>query len=72
MTDNTTTEPLFADYMTESEFAAEIDRSPRTLARWRRLRIGPPVTYFGRTPLYRRKGARQWLLSQEREQVRAG
>ena len=39
---------LLADYMTPDELAEELDRSPRTIARWARLRIGPPRTVIGR------------------------
>ena len=34
-------------YMTETELAAQLDRSPHTLARWRALDEGPPVTRIG-------------------------
>ncbi len=70
MTDNTTS-PLLADYLTPDELAEELDKSPRTIARWDNLRIGPPKTVIGKKPYYRREAVRQWLLRQEQEQARA-
>ena len=52
---------LLAEYATEHELAAELHKNPRTLARWRQLRIGPPVTMAGETPLYHRPSAVSWL-----------
>lgn len=60
------TSPILSEYMTEDEFAAEINKSPRTTARWRRLREGPPVTRVGRRVLYRRSAVAEWLKSLER------
>ena len=54
-------------YMTEDQLAAEIGRSVRTLARWRALGEGPPVTRIGRQILYRESSARAWLESLEEE-----
>ena len=62
---------LLDDYFTPDALAAELDKSPRTIARWDRLRIGPPRTMIGKKVFYRREAVRQWLLAQEREQVRA-
>src|SRR5262245_48948198 len=52
-------------YDTEEETAAELDVTPRTLKRWRFQRIGPPVTYAGRKPIYNRQSKRRWLESRE-------
>ena len=71
MTDNTNPTPLLADYMTPEQLAAELNKSPRTIDRWARLRIGPPRTVIGKKPYYRREAVREWMLSKEREQVRA-
>ena len=71
MTQNTDTMPLLADYLDPDELAAELNKSPRTIARWDSLRIGPPKTLIGKKPYYRREAVRQWLLRQEREQARA-
>ena len=58
---------LLDEYFTRPELAAELGKSERTLERWERLRIGPPVTRLGITPLYNIKGARTWLRAQEQE-----
>ena len=63
---------LLDDYLTPDDLAAELGKSPRTIARWDRLRIGPPKTVIGKKPYYRREAVRTWMLAQEREQVRAG
>jgi hypothetical protein len=55
-----------ADYQSENELAEELDRSPRTLARWRVARIGPPYVVIGRRILYRRAAVAEWLLRHER------
>ena len=52
---------LLDDDFTRREMAAELGKSERTLERWERLRIGPPVTRNGITPLYNKSGARGWL-----------
>ena len=57
---------LLDNYYTRPELAAELNKSERTLERWERLRIGPPVTRNGITPLYYKSGARGWLRSQKR------
>ena len=55
-----------SQYLTELEFARGIKKSVRTVQRFRRLRIGPPVTYVGKTPMYRCAGIATWLLAQEK------
>ncbi len=57
---------LLEGFDTEAECARGINKSPRTLQRWRRLKIGPPVTLIGKTILYRRDGVREWLLGREK------
>jgi Helix-turn-helix domain len=42
------------DWMDEEEAAAEVRKSVRTLRAWRRRRVGPPYTLFGRTIRYHR------------------
>jgi transposase len=44
----------FDEWLSEREAAAEIGKSTRTLRVWRRKRIGPPYTMFGRTVKYRK------------------
>jgi len=57
---------LLADYASEEEIAAEFDVSTRTLARWRRMRVGPPHTAIGRKWYYKRSSVAAWLDRQER------
>jgi hypothetical protein len=45
---------MLDEWMSEAEAAAEIDKTVRTLREWRRRRIGPPYSYFGRTVRYHR------------------
>ncbi len=71
MTENTNTSKLLDEYLSPEQLADELEKSPRTIARWDSLRIGPPKTVIGKKPYYRREAVRQWLLAQEREQVRA-
>ncbi len=62
---------LLDDYLTPDQLAEELDKSPRTIARWDSLRIGPPKTLVGKRPLYRRDAVREWLLRREQAQTRA-
>ncbi len=61
---------LLDDYFTPAELGVELKKSERTIARWDRLRIGPPKTVIGKKPYYRREAVRKWLLRQERGQAR--
>jgi hypothetical protein len=54
---------ILDDYRTEQDLAAELGVKPSTLERWRRLRIGPPWTYKGKTPLGHIDEWRDWLRS---------
>jgi hypothetical protein len=56
---------LLSDYLSAPELASEFKISSRTLARWDKLRIGPPVTYVGRVKMYYRPSAAEWLRSRE-------
>ncbi len=60
---------LLEDYLTPDQLAEELGKSVRTIARWDRLRIGPPKTLVGKRPFYRRDAVRQWLLRKERAQM---
>jgi hypothetical protein len=61
---------LLDGYVTETELARELKRSERTLIRWRVKREGPPVTFVGRTPMYRLDSAIAWLKSRETRGIR--
>ena len=58
---------LLGEFLTRAEMAKDLGKSVRTLERWDRLGIGPPVTRNGITPLYNVDSARAWLRAQERE-----
>jgi hypothetical protein len=64
------TTKLLLGYLTEPELARELKRSRRTVIRWRVERRGPPVTYVGRTPMYRLDSAIAWLKSRETRAIR--
>jgi hypothetical protein len=61
---------ILSEYAPEAEVAKQLGKSPRTLARWRMLRIGPPPTQIGRETVYRIDAVRDWLQSRERKLVR--
>jgi hypothetical protein len=67
---NITGKSVLDDYDTEEVVAAQLGVSTRTLARWRSLRIGPPVTYVGRKPFYYRPITAAWLRGREIPMVR--
>ena len=55
------------DYLTEADLARELDKSKRTLERWRRLRIGPTPTIVGNRILYAITDVQIWLRAQRQE-----
>jgi hypothetical protein len=58
-------EHILEGYVGETEAAAQIKRTTRTLKRWRAIRQGPPfVKAFGRT-YYHVPSLRDWLLRQQ-------
>ena len=57
-------------YDDEETTAKELGVSTRTLKTWRRLRIGPPVTFIGRRPTYNRASKQAWLKSREQPMPR--
>ena len=61
---------ILEDYLSESEAASQLRKTPRTLQRWRQQRQGPAVTYIGRNPYYQRSSIQQWLATLERPMVR--
>jgi hypothetical protein len=42
------------EWLSEKQAAVAAGKSVRTLRAWRRKRVGPPYTYFGRTIKYRK------------------
>ncbi len=53
------------DFWEADQAAAYVGRKPRTLKSWRDNRVGPPVTYVGNKPYYRKESLKKWLLSLE-------
>ena len=62
---------LLRDFMTRPELAEALGVAVRTVERWHVLREGPPRVRMGQRVLYRRDAVRQWLLSRERDDIRA-
>ena len=52
-------------YRTTEEIAVIFDKHPKTIARWRQLRIGPPFVRVGKTVLYPDEGWKQYLKDLE-------
>lgn len=61
---------LLGDYWSEAELAKEINKSLRTVRKWREQKIGPPYAMLGKTPIYPKPGSRDWMKSLERQPVR--
>ncbi|EIC20818.1 helix-turn-helix domain-containing protein [Thiorhodovibrio frisius] len=61
---------LEGEYLEEDSAAAYLGVTRRTLQRWWSERIGPPRTYIGRKPWYRRAALQKWLLDNERTPAR--
>jgi hypothetical protein len=55
-----------ANYYTRAELAAELGKTVKTLERWARERIGPPVTVVVVDDYYYKPSVEKWLRSQER------
>ena len=58
---------ILDDYLTEHALAIQLDKSERTLQRWRRLRIGPTPTIVGNRIPYAVEDVRAWLRAQRPE-----
>ena len=63
--------PILEDFFREEALAAELDKGVRTVREWRRLCLGPPVTWIGRTPYYRIESVKNWLAGREKKAPRA-
>lgn len=55
--------PLLSHKLTTDELARELKRSPATLIRWRRLRVGPPYIRLQGRVLYDRSQVENWMRS---------
>jgi hypothetical protein len=62
---------ILAGYMTPKNLAQALGVSERTVARWHRLREGPPRVEFGRKVFYRLESVNTWIASCERPEARA-
>ena len=62
---------VLAGYLTESDLAAQLNKSVRTLQSWRAQRRGPPWTQIGSTIVYSEDGTRAWLKTLEQQPVRS-
>jgi hypothetical protein len=58
---------LLDDWLTAKQTARQLKKSERTLGLWHRKGIGPPRSYNGKTPLYRRAAVEEWLLNREQK-----
>ena len=56
---------ILSGYLRERELAAQLGVNPRTCARWRAARTGPPYTRVGKVVLYKIESVRSWLDSRE-------
>ena len=60
--DTDDTGSVLSDYIEGDEgLARELNKSPRTIMRWRALGEAPPCTRIGRDIWYSRKAVRDWL-----------
>lgn len=55
---------LLSTKLTTLQLAVELNRSPETLVRWRRLRCGPPFVRMQGRVLYDRNDVERWLDAQ--------
>lgn len=62
-----TPETIFADLISEAEYARQRCKSLRQIRRERAAGQGPKVIWLGRQPFYRIEAIREWVLAQERE-----
>ena len=59
---------LLDDYWTKDEFADVMNKSPRTIQRWRAMGKGPAVTKLpGGQEIIRHETGRKWLRGLEEE-----
>ena len=62
---------ILENHLPETEAAAEIHKTPRTLQNWRQRGQGPAWTRIGKTVYYSRDAILTWLKSQEQQPVRS-
>jgi len=54
---------ILAEFVSEKILARQLGHHPRTLARWRQQRVGPPFVMVGRQIRYSVPAARAWLAA---------
>ena len=54
---------VLAGFISEHEFAKQLGLHTRTVAQWRKSKVGPVVTMLGRLPYYSEKNVHEWLHS---------
>ena len=63
MTNQTNTSSLLDGWLPEKETARQLNKSTRTLKRWRDKRVGPPYRQVGRDFIYHVQTTREWLAA---------
>jgi hypothetical protein len=58
-----TSSGIMAGFAPEKEVALELGVTTRTLARWRKMQIGPPYVRTGRDVIYNIERAKHWLAA---------
>jgi hypothetical protein len=66
ISDNTSGRSILSGYLTTEQLAEALNKSPRTIARWRALGEGPPITLLGREILYKEASVVGWLESRQK------
>jgi hypothetical protein len=62
---------LAEEFLTQKQTAKFLKRTPRQLQTWDKLGIGPPKIAFQKLVLYRKSALLDWLVSHEKQPVRA-
>jgi hypothetical protein len=62
---------ILAGYLSESDLAAQLNKTVRTLQSWRQQRKGPPWVQIGSSIYYPEDGGRAWLKTLEQQPVRS-
>jgi hypothetical protein len=57
---------ILKDYISQTDLAAQLGKSVKTLVRWELDGKGPPVTRIGREVFYSIPSFEKWLKAQER------
>ena len=52
---------IAAEYLDLRQLAHALHVTPRTLARWEALQVGPPRVMLGKRSLYSRTAVKQWF-----------